>query len=55
VVIYCNTSCRIRGLIYAYQAMAQFEHVVSQGYDDELGILRAVLDVVRYNGDISKV
>jgi len=35
--------------------MAKLEHVIPQGDDNELGILRPVLDVIGYNGNIPEV
>ncbi len=35
--------------------MTKFEHIVAKGDDDKLGVLRPVFDVVRDDGDISKV
>lgn len=39
-------------LVHADQPGRQLEHVVSEGDDDELGVLGALLDVVGDDGDL---
>ncbi len=38
-----------------HQAVGEFEHVVAQADDDELRVLRALLDVVRHDGHVLEV
>jgi len=35
--------------VYSNKSGSELEHVVSQRDDDELGVLRALFDVTRYN------
>lgn len=39
-------------LIHAYEARSEFEHVVTEGNDDELGVFGALFDVGGYDGDL---
>jgi len=55
VVIDGNASCCIGGLIDTNESMAELEHVVSERDDDELRVLRPVLDVVGDDGDVAEV
>ena len=43
------------GLVDAYQPVCQLEHVVSQGDDDELGVLGPLLDVVGHDRNVFEV
>jgi hypothetical protein len=49
------TSSLIRCFVNANQSMAEFEHVVSQRDNYELGVLCPVLDIVRDYRDIPEV
>lgn len=42
-------------LVDADQAVCQLKHIVAQADDDKLGVLGALLDVVRHNGHILEV
>lgn len=46
---------RIVGLVDAYEAVGQLEHVVAQADDDKLRVLGALLDVVRHNAHVLEV
>lgn len=46
MVINGNTSRRIGSLVNSDEAMAEFEHIISERDDDELCVLCPILDVV---------
>ena len=39
-------------LVHAYEPRGQLKHVVSERNDDELGVLGALLDVIRHDRDL---
>jgi hypothetical protein len=39
-------------LVHANESGRELEHVVTQGDNDELGVLGAFLDIARYDGDL---
>ena len=65
------TSRGIGSLVYTNEAVAELEHIISevpmslgnssaatdspQGDNDELSVLRSVLDIVRHNGNVTEV
>ena len=42
-------------MVYAHQAVRQFEHVVAQRDDNELGVLRLALDVPSNDADVPEI
>lgn len=42
-------------LVYSYQSRRKLEHVVTKRDDNELGILRSLLDVTCYDRYLSKM
>jgi hypothetical protein len=49
------TSSLIRCFVNTDESVTEFEHVVSERDNYELGVLRPVLDIVRDYGDIPEV
>ena len=45
----------VLGLVDPHQAVCQLEHVVAQADDDELRVLRLLLDVVGHDGHVLEV
>ena len=39
-------------LVHSHQSGSELKHVISEGNDDELGVLCSLFDVVCYDGDL---
>ena len=47
-----HTLGHVVDLVHAHQSRRELKHVVSEGNDDELGVLGSLLDVICHNGHL---